>query len=130
MAYNFPVGYQPYYPNTYGSYTPQQNMTPQPAQSNAGLTWVTGEGGAKSYLVAPGCTIPLFDSENPVIYIKSADASGLPSMKILDYKIREATSSPTPPVVQTADFVTREEFHELEKKLEQLTSVKEVGANE
>jgi hypothetical protein len=33
--------------------------------------------------------VALFDSEKQVVYIKSADASGMPSMKILDYTIRE-----------------------------------------
>jgi hypothetical protein len=50
---------------------------------------VQGESGAKSYLVAPNCTVQLWDSESQTIYIKSADASGMPSIKILDYTIRD-----------------------------------------
>ena len=71
----FPVTYQPY------GY--------QPTAQNTGLTWVIGEAGAKSYLVAPNSSVALFDSERQVVYIKSADGSGMPSMKILDYTIRE-----------------------------------------
>jgi len=63
----------------------QYNQYPQ--QSN-GIIWVQGESGAKSYLVAPNCTVQLWDSESQTIYIKSADASGMPSIKILDYTIR------------------------------------------
>ena len=101
MAYNnyFPMGYQ-YYSPQYG-YQPQmgqnenalQNIQANPQmQRNGslnGLIWVQGEAGAKAYPVAPGQTVDLWDSENQVVYLKSADASGMPSMKILDYTIRE-----------------------------------------
>lgn len=82
MAFNyFPTGYQPmYFPQA-----PTQNPT---QQINNGITWVQGEAGAKSYLVAPNSTVTLWDSESQTIYLKSADPSGLPSMKILDYTIR------------------------------------------
>ena len=59
MAYNYP--YQaPYYPNY--QYQPQQN---------SGITWVQGEAGAKSYLVAPNTTVQLWDSEAQRIYLKA-----------------------------------------------------------
>lgn len=81
MAYNngFPMNYG-YYPN----YQYQQ------PQNNSSLIWVSGEAGAKAYLVAPNTTVQLWDSEKNVVYIKSADASGMPSMKILDYTVRES----------------------------------------
>ena len=90
MDYNnmFPVGYQPqrmYYPQA----MPQQNQAMQPQNNN--LIWVQGEAGAKSYMVAPNTTVQLWDSEAQVIYLKSADASGMPSMKIIDYTIRNET---------------------------------------
>lgn len=80
MAYfnGFPATYPQYYQ--------------QPQQQN-GLIWVQGEAGAKSYLVAPNSTVQLWDSENPVIYIKSADASGMPSMKVLDYTVRDSAKN-------------------------------------
>lgn len=71
------------YPATYQPYGYQSTA------QNTGLTWVIGEAGAKSYLVAPNSSVALFDSERQVVYIKSADASGMPSLKILDYTIRE-----------------------------------------
>lgn len=89
MAYNnyFPAGYQPQmvYPQQY-TQIPQVNQQ----QNTSGLIWVQGEGAAKSYLVAPGNTVALFDNESQTIYIKSADASGMPSIKILDYTMRDA----------------------------------------
>lgn len=82
------------YPATYSPYTPayapvQQNTAP-PVQ---GLNWVQGEAGAKSFLVAPNNTVALWDSEAQVIYLKSADVSGMPSMKVLDYTIRDSNKN-------------------------------------
>ncbi len=59
----------------------QTFMPPQPApqpQSGNSLIWVQGEGGAKSFLVAPNTTIMLMDSEDTLFYLKSSDASGMP----------------------------------------------------
>ena len=78
----YPATYQPYY-----QYQPQQ------AQQQTGIIWVQGEAGAKSYLVAPNSTVQLWDSERQTIYLKSADASGMPSIKTLDYTIREIPSN-------------------------------------
>lgn len=134
MAYyngGFPVTYQnPYY---------QQMAQPQiPAQSqtmNSGIIWVQGEAGAKSYLVAPNTTVQLWDSEKQVIYLKSADASGMPSMKILDYKLRESAQNPTLPEnpISNLDYVTKAEFEALRGELEQIkhsVSIKETGGTE
>lgn len=62
----------------------------QQVQPTYGINWVQGINGAKAYLVAPGNTVQLWDSESQTIYLKSADASGLPSIKILDYTIRDS----------------------------------------
>ena len=90
MAYNnyFPTGYQ-YFAPQYG-YQPQnslnnegfQNVQPniQTQQNTAvnGLIWVSGESSAKAYPVAPNQTVVLWDSENQSVYLKSADATGMP----------------------------------------------------
>ena len=109
MAYNyFPTGYQPmqYYPN--------QNQ-----QSNSSLIWVQGEAGAKSYLVAPNQTVQLWDSEANVIYLKSADASGMPSIRVLDYTIRDNAPARAEVGSQTNN-ATKEEVANLEAKLNAL----------
>ena len=127
MAYNtgFPATYQPMY------YQPQQwqlQNTQQPQQpQNTGVIWVQGEAGAKSYLVAPNTTVQLWDSERQCIYLKSADASGMPSMKILDYTIREnqpvnaPVSAVSAPAVDLSGYVTKAEFEALRAELEALT---------
>lgn len=116
MAYNsgFPMNYQPMYqPMAY----PQQNTVPNQQQGN--LIWVQGEAGAKSYLISPNTTMPLWDSESQTIYLKSADASGMPTMKILDYTIREQNNQPTSALMQSSDYVTHDELSDFEKRIKE-----------
>ena len=122
MAYtNFPIGYQPaqiYYPQQYQQNTSQQ----QQQQTNSSIIWVQGEAGAKSYLVAPNTTVQLWDSENQTIYLKSADASGMPSMRVLDYTIRqEAPHSPTEAFKASAPIeISRKDLDALQSQIDAL----------
>lgn len=111
MAYNsyFPAGYQP-------AYYPQQNSQPQ---MNNGIIWVQGEAAAKSYPVAPNSSVPLWDSEADVIYIKSADMSGMPSLKILDYTMRNATPR-SADISSQSVFATKDDISHLEEELNAL----------
>lgn len=137
MAYNgFPATYQPvmYQPQMQQIQQMQPQMQMQQAQQpqaqitqNNPMIWVQGETGAKSYLLAPNTTLPLWDSESQTIYLKSTDASGMPSMKIIDYTIRN-TSTPQVPVQNQPheiDYVTRDELEEFKKEI-----IREVKANE
>lgn len=121
MAYNpFPVGYQPsqFY---YQQQQPQSlTIQPQPTQQNNGIIWVQGEAGAKSYLVAPNTTVQLWDSESQIIYLKSADASGMPSMKIIDYTIRDVGTSHTQPAEKNSNYATKEELGALQVEINKL----------
>ena len=101
---------------------PSQPMQQQSSQ----IIWVSGEAGAKSYLVAPGNTVMLLDAENSVFYLKSADASGMPlPLRIFDYKERTTTAqqafggSVTAESVNLDNFVTRKEFDELKASIAQ-----------
>lgn len=133
MAYNniFPMSYQnPYYQPVMSM---PQNGNGNGGNNNSNLIWVQGEAGAKSYIVAPNTTVQLWDSEAQIIYLKSADASGMPSMKVLDYTIRNA-----PPVSQptqsTVDYVTKGEFDAFKAEIEKMIGGKQnestVPANE
>ena len=98
----------------------QPSMPSQPMQQQSSqIIWVSGEAGAKSYLVAPGNTVMLLDAENSIFYLKSADASGMPlPLRIFDYKERQNASvsdfkAPTSDFSGLDDkFVTRKEFDE------------------
>lgn len=111
------------YPVNYGYAQPNQ------VQQNNNIVWVQGEAGAKSYLVAPNTTMPLWDSENQIIYLKSADASGMPSIKVLDYKIRD---NETKNIKLNDDiYVKKEELEELKAEILRLNEkLKESGNNE
>ena len=113
-AYPYQSYQYPYYPQQY-------NLTqPQAGQQNAsGLIWVQGEAGAKSYMVAPNNTVALWDSESQTVYLKSADASGMPSMRILDYKIR--TDAPVHSVMGSkTDFATKDEVSAIQKQIDEI----------
>ena len=100
-----------YYPQTYPYY--QQ-------QNNNGLTWVSGIESAKAWYIAPNTTVALWDSESQTIYIKSADASGMPSMKILDYALREPTSPVERVSDAKVDYLTREDLNALYEQISDL----------
>jgi len=131
MAFNngFPATYQPMY------YQPQyqvpQVQQPVQQQSN-GIIWVQGEAGAKSYLVAPNNTVQLWDSESQTIYLKSADASGMPSMKILDYTIRDMTpvngpvSASASSQTNSTEYATKAEFKAIQGEIDALKAA--IGA--
>ena len=118
--------YDPVQQNPMGQFSQQfQPPTAPPAaqpmaqQGNNGLIWVQGEAGAKSYIVAPGNTVMLMDSEGERFYLKSADASGMPMpLRIFEYKERtetpyQAFSGPVAAQnVNFDNFVTREEFEQ------------------
>ena len=103
----------------------QPSMPSQPIQQQSSqIIWVSGEAGAKSYLVAPGNTVMLLDAENSVFYLKSADASGMPlPLRIFDYKERTTTAQQafggvaTGESVNLDNFVTRKEFDELKASI-------------
>ena len=86
----------------------------QPQQAGNGLIWVQGEAGARGYLVAPGQTLLLMDSERASFYLKSADAGGVPTMRIFDYTERTATQTPTE---NAAQYATRAEVDEIKAQL-------------
>jgi hypothetical protein len=125
MAYNngFPINYNYQYPQQFQQpiptpqAIPQQQMQQQP-QNVGGLIWVQGEAGAKSYLVAPNTTVQLWDSEANCVYLKSADASGMPSMKILDYTIREGEKPQNAPLKsEMNNYATKEDMAALKAEM-------------
>ena len=106
MAYNF-------YPN----YPYQSNYFQNGTSSN--LVWVQGEAGAKSYMVAPNQTVVRWDSEAQTVYLKSADATGMPSIKTLDYTIRGG-SPEKPEIADLSGFATKDDVDYLKKEINAL----------
>ena len=90
----FPATYQPYYQYQQPSYQAQGNYQPQ-----SGITWVDGLSSARAYPIANGNSVLLMDSNENAFYIKSADQSGMPSLRIFDYTERVVTQQTSQPQV-------------------------------
>lgn len=117
MAYNyFPTTYQQpvYYPTQSNAFPTQPSVGTSQPNTQSALNWVQGEAGAKSYLVAPNSTVVLWDTESQTVYIKSADPTGMPSIKTLDYTIRGGE------VKASANYVTEEDFDQLKKEIDDI----------
>lgn len=99
---------------------PQQVQGPQVAND---MIWVLGEIEATSYPVAPNATVTLWDKNEQTIYIKSVNAQGVPSMRVLDYKERTAEPKIAPQTnekISNEQFVSIDEFNALKAKFEAL----------
>lgn len=123
MAYNngFPVGYQPMYYPTQNQQQFQNQPQVQAPPINNSIIWVQGEAAAKSYPIAPNSSVPLWDSEANVIYIKSADMSGMPSIKVLDYTMRDVAPR-TAEISPQMDFATKDDVESLKGEISALKS--------
>ena len=75
-------------------------------QTIQGLIKVTGIEGAKAYQMPPNSVIPLFDANNDVMYIKSTDGAGFPTIKQFTFSPIEEQ-----PQVNEVDYIPRSEFN-------------------
>lgn len=105
------------YNGLYGGLTNgQYNYTPNYQNSLQGqiksLTRVNGLEGAKAFQVMPRETVALFDGNDDIFYIKSADDGGFPTIKA--YRFAEIDLTGTKP---TNDYVTKSEFEELRNEV-------------
>lgn len=112
----------------FGNYVPYQ---PQPnygrqIQQNV-YAFVNGLEGAKSYQVPANQTVLLMDSEQPVCYMKSANALGQGTLRY--FRLTEVTendirgmSAPKPQ--PNADYVTKADFESIIKRIEKLEAPK------
>ena len=115
------------YKNPYQQVQPQQMPIQNQPQntSNNDMLWVLGEVEATSYPVAPNNTVVLWDKDEPTVFIKSVNAQGVPSMRILDYVERVPNAPRTPQKANTGgsnDFVHIEQFEALERRLNEMQS--------
>ena len=63
----------------------------------------------------------MWDSEDTVIYLKSSDASGMPSIKTLDYSVRE-NGHVAQNLGPNSDFITKSDLSSIEERLLTLES--------
>lgn len=105
------------YNNAYGGFNSNQyNYMPNSQNGLQGqiksLTRVNGLEGAKAFQVMPRETVALFDGNDDIFYIKSADDGGFPTIKA--YRFAEIDLTGTKP---TNDYVTKSEFEELRNEV-------------
>ena len=112
------------YPQQQTQMIEQQSQT---SPSNSYFAWVQGEAGAKSYPVARGTTIPLFDSEGDYVYFKSVDNNGIPlplvKKVLIDPPVEvidEKTEDISQPQIDMSNYVTKEKYDEMKKKYDDL----------
>lgn len=119
---NFQPNYQQQYQQNYQQQYPtdvlngykMQYQAPQQNQPTNEIIWVQGEAGAKGYLVAPNNSVVLWDTESATIYVKTADANGIPSMRILDFTERNQPVQEKEHKCKCGDkFVSKEDFEML-----------------
>lgn len=123
MAYN-PNMYLPQYsgysqqPMNWGYQT--QAVASQPVN---GLVSVTGIEGAKAYQLPPNSSMPLFDGNQDLLYVKTTDAAGYPTIRTFRFEPME----PIEVKAEPADYVTRSEFDAL---MAQVRELAEKGADD
>lgn len=61
------------------------------------LIRVTGMDGAKAYQMPPNSVVPLFDADNDVMYVKSTDGAGFPTIRAFAFQPIE---NPTPQTLE------------------------------
>ena len=149
MAYNQPYyngGYFPQYQNgavpdmlnqykgQYQQPIMQQPMVQQiqtPTQTND-MIWVLNENEATSYPVAPNNSVVLWDKNEPIIYVKSVNNQGMPSMRVLYFEERNATPSNSPKNAPKthectcgSKYATKEQLNALEGKINDILAMYE-----
>lgn len=118
-------GYAPQYGQQYPGYgQPIPQFAPPQTPQDSGqkpvlqVPWVNGDVGAQAYLVPPNSATILMDSDRPIFYIKTSDASGRASIQAFKYE--EIKAETAPPAPQGVGYVTKEEFEAFKASLSQV----------
>ena len=116
------VNYGNFGGNNYsGGYVPPSQTAPNaqyapPAQANI-YTYVNGLEGAKAFLVPPNGRVLLMDSDNPVFYMKTANAMGQTSIRT--FKFEEVQDQPAPKV----DYVKQSDLTAFDVRIRRLEDI-------
>ena len=112
--------YQNYYQPMYQPVQQQPVMAQQaqqtapiqsysPAINQSGIIWVSGPMEAQSYPIAPNNAVALWEKSGKVIYLKSADATGKPTMTVYDLVERDQSASDSV-TEQNAEYATKSDL--------------------
>lgn len=122
------------YKGQYQQQIMQQPMVQQmqiPTQTND-MIWVLNENEATSYPVAPNNSVVLWDKNEPIIYVKSVNNQGMPSMRVLYFEERNATPSNSPKNAPKthectcgSKYATKEQLNAVEGKINDILAMYE-----
>lgn len=110
MMYGYPYNQTPM---NYGNY----GLTPQvPTQPRSEIIRVHGEEGAKAYQMPPNSAILLLDDTNPILWFKTTDGAGYPT--VMAYDIIPHTNAQEIVAQPNYDYqVLEERISKLERRL-------------
>lgn len=121
---NYPSYYSGFGQNTMPQ-MPTYQYTQQTIQAPQELIRVTGIEGAKAYQMAPNSVVPLFDANNDIMYIKSTDGAGFPSIRAFSFEPMDTPHQSD----NTTEFVKRSEFDALVEEVKGLIDGKQPVSN-
>ena len=106
---NYPAGYQP--PMMQPQVQPQMPQSQMPSQQNS-IIWVSGLAEAQTFPTAPNSAVVLWEQSGKTIFVKSADATGKPSIRIYDLVERTETASTAsdPQVDKKTVYATKDDL--------------------
>lgn len=99
-----------FYPTQFAQNPIQQTVTqPQVQQANqSNIIWIKGgDDEAKMFPVAPNSAVTLWNENEPVVYLKQADATGKPTLKIFDLVERQ---EPEAKDTKTAEYAPKSDM--------------------
>lgn len=130
---NFSYPYMTTIPGQFNTSPYMQNMNPQihsqMGQFNAqmqvqqpvnGLTRVTGIDGAKAYQMPPNSVAALFDDSYDIMYVKSTDGAGFPTIRIFDFYEHKEEAPVQKQSVNFENFATKQELQTLQSQIEEV----------
>lgn len=118
MAYPYTSYQNPWQQGYYPMYQPVQQPVQQapqqpynPVVNQSGIIWVSGANEAQMYPLAPNNAVALWSRDGKTIYLKQADATGKPSMKVYDLVERaESVSDGSSDADKQTAYATKDEL--------------------
>lgn len=129
--YQAPQNTAPSYMNS-GYQMPMTQNTPTVSQTIRPMEWVEGEVGAKAFQMPngwyPNQPIPLWDSTDTIIYLKSWSQMGIPNpLQKIHYTLPDQQSQQMLPAqsgqteeTATSNFVTKDDFDAFKTELKEM----------
>lgn len=96
--------------NPYSATVPQAQYQQRPL-----IDWVVGKASADAYPMAPNGKVMLMDSQEPILYVKTTDPMGRPSMIIYDLVERRPVEAETTAAVIDYDRIRKMIAEEVKK---------------